>query len=278
MLSDIPALLSRQSSTGQWHVVVVVSGWCAARGGLNGRCPERAAPTGLGGRCGWRAERPLCSLPLTPGRCRWGGACDPKRAPLDAPPSFSQSTTCSRLAWNAGRIHRKLLAYIMIPSHLNSDGPTITSTSLIQRIQLKDEVAWSRFVDLYSPLIWGWCRGSSLEPNDADDVSQEVFTAVARAIAQYERNGSFRGWLWQVTRKNKKQKGSKKTKGGNSLFNKRDLTPFAPFAPQNIRMSASRSPSFFHYCRSRNRIVRNSKSLASFTAATDVLPAGGLQP
>ena len=28
-------------------------------GGLNGRCPERAAPTGLGGRCGWRAERPL---------------------------------------------------------------------------------------------------------------------------------------------------------------------------------------------------------------------------
>ncbi len=43
------------------------------RGGLNGRGPERAAPTGLGGRCGLRAGRPLCSLPLTPGRCRWGG-------------------------------------------------------------------------------------------------------------------------------------------------------------------------------------------------------------
>ena len=45
----------------------------ALRRGLNGRCPERAAPTGLGGPCGWLAERPLCSLPLAPGRVRWGG-------------------------------------------------------------------------------------------------------------------------------------------------------------------------------------------------------------
>lgn len=82
----------------------------------------------------------------------------------------------------------------------SSDGPTITSTSLIQRIQLRDDVAWGRFVDLYGPLIWGWCRGSGLEPSDAEDVSQEVFSSVARAIGGYERTGSFRGWLWQVTR------------------------------------------------------------------------------
>ena len=88
----------------------------------------------------------------------------------------------------------------MISTSSQSDGPTITSTSLIQRIQLQDQVAWGRFVDLYSPLIWGWARGSGLESNDADDISQEVFTAVARAISRYERNGSFRGWLWQITR------------------------------------------------------------------------------
>lgn len=85
-------------------------------------------------------------------------------------------------------------------SSSHADEPTLTSTSLIVRIQLRDEQAWGRFVDLYSPLIWGWCRGSGLQLNDADDVSQEVFAAVSRAIGGYHRNGPFRGWLWQVTR------------------------------------------------------------------------------
>jgi RNA polymerase sigma-70 factor (ECF subfamily) len=39
-----------------------------------------------------------------------------------------------------------------------------------------------------------------LDANDADDVSQEVFASVARAISRYERKGAFRGWLWQITR------------------------------------------------------------------------------
>lgn len=88
----------------------------------------------------------------------------------------------------------------MIPASSQSDGMTVTSTSLIHCIQLQDRVAWGRFVDLYSPMIWGWARGAGLDANDADDVSQEVFTSVAKAISRYERKGSFRGWLWQITR------------------------------------------------------------------------------
>jgi RNA polymerase sigma-70 factor (ECF subfamily) len=88
----------------------------------------------------------------------------------------------------------------MASSSPNADQPTITSTSLIHRIQLRDEGAWGRFVDLYTPLVWGWCRSFGLQPNDADDVCQEVFAAVSRAITRYEKTGTFRGWLWQVTR------------------------------------------------------------------------------
>lgn len=88
----------------------------------------------------------------------------------------------------------------MLSPSSHADEPTLTSTSLIVRIQLRDEGAWGRFVDLYSPLIWGWCRGSGLQPTDADDVSQEVFTTVSRSISGYQRTGPFRGWLWQITR------------------------------------------------------------------------------
>ena len=121
----------------------------------------------------------------------------------------------------------------MVSSSPQSNEPTVTSISLIARIQASDDVSWSRFVDLYSPLIWGWCRGSGLEPNDADDVSQEVFAAVARAITRYERNGSFRGWLWQVTR-NKimdhfrvRQRGPKVT-GGSDFGNWLSQIPETP--------------------------------------------------
>ena len=133
----------------------------------------------------------------------------------------------------------------MIPSSINSDGPTITSTSLIQRIQLRDEVAWSRFVDLYGPLIWGWSRGSGLEPNDADDVSQEVFTAVARAITRYERNGSFRGWLWQITRNKvldhfRARQRAPRANGGSDFGNWLGQIPETP--PEDSSISTSGDP------------------------------------
>jgi RNA polymerase sigma-70 factor (ECF subfamily) len=133
----------------------------------------------------------------------------------------------------------------MVPPASQSNEPTVTSISLIVRIQSSDDVSWSRFVDLYSPLIWGWCRGAGLERNDADDVSQEVFTAVARAITRYERNGSFRGWLWQVTR-NKvldhfraRQRGPKVT-GGSDFGNWLRQIPESP--PDDSSVSTMGDP------------------------------------
>jgi RNA polymerase sigma-70 factor (ECF subfamily) len=56
--------------------------------------------------------------------------------------------------------------------------------------------------ELYGPLVFYWCRRSNLRGEDAADIFQEVFTAVAAAIGNYQpREGSnFRGWLWTITR------------------------------------------------------------------------------
>jgi RNA polymerase sigma-70 factor (ECF subfamily) len=51
--------------------------------------------------------------------------------------------------------------------------------------------------------VYVWCRRAGVSEPDAADVSQEVFTAVARHIADFRRDrpgDSFRGWLWTITR------------------------------------------------------------------------------
>ena len=88
-------------------------------------------------------------------------------------------------------------------SHPNCTNPGSTDNGLLEGIRARDEQAWTRFVDEYSPLIYVWCRKFDLQSADARDVSQQVFHAVSRSIATFSKggdNGSFRGWLFTVTR------------------------------------------------------------------------------
>jgi RNA polymerase sigma-70 factor (ECF subfamily) len=63
--------------------------------------------------------------------------------------------------------------------------------------------AWEQFVDIYTPLVHGFCRRRGLQEADAADVAQEAMTAVAQAIRKFEydpRKGKFRNWLLTVVR------------------------------------------------------------------------------
>jgi RNA polymerase sigma-70 factor (ECF subfamily) len=80
-----------------------------------------------------------------------------------------------------------------------------TSTSLVHRVRQNEAQAWHELAAIYLPLVYTWCRQSGVSPDDAGDVSQEVFRAVHRTVAvgdfRRERAGdSFRGWLWTITR------------------------------------------------------------------------------
>ena len=57
---------------------------------------------------------------------------------------------------------------------------------------------------LYGPLVYLWARNAGLQADDAANVGQEVFRAVARKINDFRREGpgdSFRGWLRKITRR-----------------------------------------------------------------------------
>lgn len=77
------------------------------------------------------------------------------------------------------------------------------SSSLLVRVKARDAAAWERFVALYGPLVYRWCRRCRLQPADAMETVQEVFRAVAGAIEDFRRDqagDTFQGWLRTITR------------------------------------------------------------------------------
>ena len=79
-----------------------------------------------------------------------------------------------------------------------------TRPSLLVRIRdARDAAAWSQFVELYAPLVYGFARKHGLQDADAADLTQDVLRAVARSARSLEydpRRGSFRGWLFTIVR------------------------------------------------------------------------------
>lgn len=64
-----------------------------------------------------------------------------------------------------------------------------------------DASAWNEFVDVYSPLIYDYCRTRALQSSDAADVTQEVLLRFSKAIRSFEydrEKGLFRDWLARI--------------------------------------------------------------------------------
>lgn len=79
---------------------------------------------------------------------------------------------------------------------------TDTPASLLERLRLPHEQqAWSRFVALYTPVIYFWARRIGLQESDASDLVQDVFIVLLKKLPgfTYDRQGSFRAWLKTVT-------------------------------------------------------------------------------
>jgi RNA polymerase sigma-70 factor (ECF subfamily) len=84
----------------------------------------------------------------------------------------------------------------------SADGSSISS-SLLERVRARRPEAWERLVELCGPLVYRWCRLAGVLSDDAPDVVQEVFAAVAVKIGTFRRDrpgDSFRAWLAGITR------------------------------------------------------------------------------
>lgn len=100
-----------------------------------------------------------------------------------------------------------------------------TSPTLVGRVQANEQMAWQRLVELYGPLIYAWGIRGGLPGEDAADITQEVFAAVARSIRRFdpEAQGRFRGWLWTITRNkirdhHRRSQGEPEARGGDTAL------------------------------------------------------------
>jgi RNA polymerase sigma-70 factor (ECF subfamily) len=109
----------------------------------------------------------------------------------------SRRDTTSRLDYYHGRDQRDVSSDRGSVMAHNS-----TSPSLLQRAGERDEEAWSRLVALYAPLVRYWCRRGGVGPDEVEDVTQDVFGAVALGLEQFraQPGGTFRAWLRGITR------------------------------------------------------------------------------
>lgn len=84
------------------------------------------------------------------------------------------------------------------------NGSSETRASLLIRLKdSRDREAWYEFEEIYRPVVLRLAQRNGLQAADADDLVQQVFSAVARAIEHWQsdpQRARFRTWLHRITR------------------------------------------------------------------------------
>ncbi len=89
------------------------------------------------------------------------------------------------------------------PCNGDSGTDESTSSNLLNGLRHREDGAWCRLVEIWTPFIYGHCRRRGFTPEDADDITQSVFVRVYRGLANFERDGAgkrFRYWIMAIAR------------------------------------------------------------------------------
>ena len=63
-----------------------------------------------------------------------------------------------------------------------------------------DARAFTKLVRMCRPLIYRWAYVDTGDPDDADDIAQEVLVRVYRRLRTFREGSSFTTWLYRITR------------------------------------------------------------------------------
>ena len=85
-----------------------------------------------------------------------------------------------------------------------SHDPLPTRQTLLIRLRdAGDQQAWEEFVEIYTPLVFRYCRKRELGEADVADIVQEVMRSVSLAMGNFSYDpakGRFKAWLFTATR------------------------------------------------------------------------------
>ena len=70
---------------------------------------------------------------------------------------------------------------------------------LVVQLQQGDESAFRKLVDEWQDMVYNTAVGIVQNPEDADDITQEVFVQVFQSIRSFKGDAKFSTWLYRIT-------------------------------------------------------------------------------
>ena len=84
------------------------------------------------------------------------------------------------------------------PGQLIVDGLDVQLASLAAA---GNDSAFTTLVTRYQPAVFRWALMFASDPDEAEDIAQEVFVRMHRQLSQYRSDGSLEAWLYSITRR-----------------------------------------------------------------------------
>jgi len=77
-------------------------------------------------------------------------------------------------------------------------GVDSSERELIRRARAGDQDAFAQLVMSHAERVYGALRRFGLDPDEADEVAQEVFVRAWRGLARFEERSQFSTWLYRI--------------------------------------------------------------------------------
>jgi len=76
-------------------------------------------------------------------------------------------------------------------------------TLLIRLRDPEDDASWVEFAELYTPLLYAYCRKREISLSDTEDIVQQAMLSISGGIKGFvydPTRGKFKGWLFTILR------------------------------------------------------------------------------
>jgi len=84
-----------------------------------------------------------------------------------------------------------------------------------------DDSAFTTLVTRFQPAVFRWALMFASDPDEAEDITQEVFVRTYRQLGEYRSDGPLDAWLYRITRRAATQMGMKPVSVRANLFKAR---------------------------------------------------------
>ncbi|HEY8831179.1 MAG TPA: RNA polymerase sigma factor [Gemmatimonadaceae bacterium] len=86
------------------------------------------------------------------------------------------------------------------PVHVDRTAHAV-EVQLVSLASAGDDSAFTTLVTRYQPAVFRWALTFAWDPDEAEDIAQEVFVRAHRELSNYRSDGSLDAWLYAITRR-----------------------------------------------------------------------------